>query len=81
MPYNVDPKLIELTQGAVEGSQLLHAAGYSFIVITNQSGIAYGYLPELALIVVEERSRQLLAEIGDPLAEFYYCPHHPDGIV
>lgn len=58
MPYNVDPELIELTQGAVEGLQLLHAAGYSFIVITNQSGIAHGYFPESALIAVEERSRQ-----------------------
>lgn len=28
MPYNVDPELIELTQGAVEGLQLLQAAGY-----------------------------------------------------
>lgn len=80
MPYNVDPELIELTQDAVEELQLLHAAGYSLIVTKNQSGIARGYFPESALMGVEERSRQSLAEVGVPLARFYYCPH-PDGIV
>jgi histidinol-phosphate phosphatase family protein len=44
-------------------------------------GIARGYFPESALLAVEERSRQLLAEVGVALAGFYYCPHHPDGIV
>lgn len=81
VPYNVDPERIQLTQGAVEGLKLLHAAGYQLIVITNQSGVARGYFPESALFAVEERSRQLLAEIGVSLAGFYYCPHHPDGVV
>lgn len=81
VPYNVDPKLIELTLGAVEGLQLLYAAGYSLIVITNQSGIAHGYFPESALVAVERQLRQLLAAVGVSLAGFYYCPHHPDGIV
>ena len=81
VPYNVDPERIQLTRGAVEGLKLLHAAGYQLIVITNQSGVARGYFPESALLAVEERSRQLLAEIGVSLAGFYYCPHHPDGVV
>lgn len=81
VPYNVDPERIQLTQGAVEGLQLLDAAGYQLIVITNQSGVARGYFPESALVAVEVRSRQLLAEIGVSLAGFYYCPHHPDGVV
>lgn len=81
VPYNVDPERIQLTRGAAEGLQLLHAAEYKLIVITNQSGIARGYFPEEALVAVEERSRQLLAEFGVPLAGFYYCPHHPNGVV
>lgn len=81
VPYNVDPERIQLTQGAVEGLKLLDAAGYQLIVITNQSGVARGYFPESALVAVEERSRQLLAEVGVSLAGFYYCPHHPDGVV
>ena len=81
VPYNVDPKRIQLTRGAVEGLHILYTAGYPLIVITNQSGVARGYFPESALMAVEERLRQLLAEAGIPLAGFYYCPHHPDGVV
>jgi D,D-heptose 1,7-bisphosphate phosphatase len=81
VPYNVDPELLQLTRGAVEGLHVLYTAGYRLIVITNQSGVARGYFPESALVTVEERVRQLLAEVGVQLAGFYYCPHHPDGVV
>lgn len=81
VPYNVDPERICLTQGAVEGLQVLSRSGYQLIVMTNQSGVARGYFPESALVAVEERLRQLLAEVGIPLAGFYYCAHHPDGVV
>ena len=81
VPYNVDPALIRLGPGAVDGLRLLHAAGYPLIVISNQSGVARGYFEETALVAVEARLRELLGEIGVPLAGFYYCPHHPDGSV
>jgi len=81
VPYNVNPDLMQLTPGAEEGLRSLHAAGYKLIIISNQSGIARGYFPEEALVAVEKRSHQMLAEMGVPLAGFYYCPHHPDGSV
>jgi D,D-heptose 1,7-bisphosphate phosphatase len=81
VPYNVNPDLMRLTSGAVEGLRSLHAAGYKLIIISNQSGVARGYFPEVALLGVIERSHQLLAEMGVPLTGFYYCPHHPDGSV
>lgn len=81
VPYNVDPKQIRLTPGAVEGLRLLHGLGYRLVVISNQSGVARGYFAETALAAVEGRLRELLAEVGVPLAGFYYCPHHPQGIV
>lgn len=81
LPYNVDPRRIQLAPGAELGLPLLHAAGYQLIVITNQSGVARGYFPETALAAVEARLRQLLLEIDVPLTGFYYCPHHPEGTV
>lgn len=81
VPYNVDPKCIQLTFGAVEGLRSLHQAGYLLIVISNQSGVARGFFAETALVAVEQRLRYLLGEIGVPLSGFYYCPHHPDGRV
>ncbi len=81
VPYNVDPARIVLAPGSREGLRLLHQMGYPLIVITNQSGVARGYFSESALSAVEQRLRELLAEISVPLAGFYYCPHHPGGVV
>jgi D-glycero-D-manno-heptose 1,7-bisphosphate phosphatase len=81
VPYNVDPARIRLLPGAVAGLRALHRAGFLLIVVSNQSGVARGYFPEAALAAVEERLRALLAAVGVPLAGFYYCPHHPDGVV
>lgn len=81
VPYNVDIQHIKLTQGAIEGLLLLEKAGYKLIVITNQSGVAHGYFPESALFAVENHLRQVLADEGISLTDFYYCPHHPKGIM
>jgi D,D-heptose 1,7-bisphosphate phosphatase len=81
VPYNVDPQHIRLMPGALIGLRLLHLAGYPLIVISNQSGVARGYFTEAALLAVEQQLRSLLAIFSISLAGFYYCPHHPDGIV
>ncbi|PIG94314.1 HAD family hydrolase [Gloeocapsopsis sp. IPPAS B-1203] len=81
VPYNVDPKRIKFTKGAVTGLQQLSGAGYVLIAITNQSGVARGYFQESALQGVEERLQQLLESAGVALSGFYYCPHHPQGVV
>jgi D-glycero-D-manno-heptose 1,7-bisphosphate phosphatase len=81
VPYNIDSKRMQFTQGAVAGLQLLHAANYALIVITNQSGVARGYFSEAALTELEQHLYKQLEEVGVSLAGFYYCPHHPDGVV
>src|SRR5437764_7290737 len=81
VPYNVDPARIRLAVGAAEALPLLHEAGYTLVVVSNQSGVARGLFPESALVGVERRLRDLLAGLGVPLAAFRYCPHHPDGVV
>ncbi|WP_211238298.1 D-glycero-alpha-D-manno-heptose-1,7-bisphosphate 7-phosphatase [Deinococcus pimensis] len=78
VPYNVDPARVTLAPGAREGARRLHEAGYALVVVTNQSGVARGLFEEDALRAVEERLTELL---GVPLAGFYFCPHHPEGLV
>lgn len=80
VPYNVDPSLLRLAPGAAEGLPRL-AQHYRLFIISNQSGIAHGKFDEAALTIVERRLGEMLAEIGAPLAGFYYCPHHPEGAV
>jgi len=79
VPYNVDPDLIILQERAVKGLQKLQGAGYKFIVVSNQSGVARGYFKEQALVNVREKLAQLLAANQIALEGFYYCPHHPEG--
>lgn len=81
VPYNVDPARMELLPGAVVGLRRLHAAGYRLLVVTNQSGVARGYFAEEALAAVRRRLGELFTGAGVPPPEFYYCPHHPNGIV
>jgi len=81
VPYNVDPAKIVFTHRAIESLQLLHQAGYQLFIISNQSGVARGLFPESALVAVEAHLRSLLKAAHLPLAGFYYCPHHPDGVV
>jgi histidinol-phosphate phosphatase family protein len=81
VPYNVDPAQIRLAPGAAEALPRLHAAGYRLVVVSNQSGVARGYFEASALGPVEARLRVLLEGLGVPLAGFYFCPHHPEGVV
>lgn len=81
IPYNVDPQLITLQADAIEGLKRLQVAGYLFVIVSNQSGVARGFFEEKMLVGVEQRIRQLLQERGIELSGFYHCPHHPDGIV
>lgn len=81
VPFNSDPERIRLAPGATPGLCLLAQAGYELIVVSNQAGVAHGLFAEAALIGVERRLRELLADIGVQLAGFYYCPHDPEGRV
>ncbi len=81
VPYNVDPSLMTLTEGAGEGLRKLQQAGYMLFVISNQSGVAQGKFSEEALKPVHEQLKKMLAKEGVTLHGFYYCPHHPKGRV
>jgi D-glycero-D-manno-heptose 1,7-bisphosphate phosphatase len=60
----------------------LQEAGYELVIVSNQAGVARGYFEEKDLQPVEEHlRRELLAHSNVDLAGFYYCPHHPEGVV
>lgn len=76
--YSVNPDLISLTDGAIEGLKKLHSAGFEFYVISNQQGVALGYFTEEDLVCVKEKVDELLGAHGLKIHGFYYCPHHQD---
>jgi len=81
VPYNVNPDLITLKPGAIEGLQRMQAQGYMLIMITNQAGVAKGHFTEDKLPAVEQRLQEMLAPHRLKLDGFYYCPNHVDGTV
>ncbi|MBN23143.1 MAG: hypothetical protein CL678_17795 [Bdellovibrionaceae bacterium] len=77
--YLSHPEELELFPGAAEGLRLLQDAGFFLIVVTNQSGIARGYLNEKTLSLIHEKMDELLKPHGVSILEYLYCPEHPDS--
>lgn len=71
----------EFLPGAVEALQALKKAGYSLVVVTNQSGIARGFYPESDYHALTAHMRERLNSAGVELDAVEYCPHLPDAAV
>jgi D-glycero-D-manno-heptose 1,7-bisphosphate phosphatase len=76
--YIRDANDVHLIDGVPNALARLRAAGYLLIVVTNQSGIARGWITPAQYAAVRDRLDQLLAAAGAPLDATYVCPHHPD---
>ncbi|HEB49646.1 MAG TPA: HAD family hydrolase [Desulfobulbus sp.] len=49
------------------------------VVVTNQSGLARGYFPDILLRQVHELMHARLADDGAHIDGLYVCPHHPEA--
>lgn len=76
--YITSPDQFELFSGAPEALASLKRAGARLIVVTNQSGVARGFLSRDDLDAVHRKLTRLLDDAGAALDAIYFCPHHPD---
>ncbi|MEA3238505.1 MAG: HAD-IIIA family hydrolase [Candidatus Bipolaricaulota bacterium] len=72
---------LELIPGAGEAIARLNAVGIPVIVVTNQAGVAKGYLTIADLEEIHARLRSELAKWEAHIDALYYCPHHPQATV
>jgi len=79
--YAYRPEQLEWIEGAPESVRLLNEAGYYVFVITNQSGVARGYYDEAAVKAFHAHMQGEHKQQRAHIDAFYYCPHHPEGIV
>lgn len=59
----------------------LREAGYALVLVTNQAGVARGYFDEAFVQEAHRHLAALLEADGVVLDGYYYCPHHPEGVV
>ena len=77
--YLKNPDDVELLPGAADGMLRLRKAGFSLVLITNQSGIGRGYFSQATVEKQHQRLAALLAQAGVALDDLRLCPHVPDA--
>lgn len=68
----------EFLPEVIKALKILSSTDYRIIILTNQSGIARGYLNEKTLKRIHEKMCDDLENEGVRIDGVYYCPHHPD---
>jgi D-glycero-D-manno-heptose 1,7-bisphosphate phosphatase len=72
---------IRLFPWTIDAIRALNRAGLPVVVVTNQSGIARGFLTEAIMHDIHRELTARLREGGATIDAYYHCPHHPDGSV
>lgn len=79
--YVNHPSRVRLLPGAADAVARLRARGFAVVVVTNQAGIARGYLPRSLVDAAHAELELQLAAAGTRVDGIYLCPHHPtEGI-
>jgi len=73
--YMRDPAQIHIYPGVPAALRKLRDDGFAVVIVTNQSGIARGFLTEEELRSVHEALQEQLAERGSAVDAIYYCPY------
>jgi histidinol-phosphate phosphatase family protein len=76
--YARDPEAVELLPGAAEGLKLLAERGWSFVVVSNQSGVGRGLITPEEMDAVQNRFLDMLAAHGVNFTASYLCVHSPE---
>jgi D-glycero-D-manno-heptose 1,7-bisphosphate phosphatase len=79
IPFNADCSKIRLAPEAGNALRFLHQQGFEIILISNQSGIARGYLTMKDMETAYETLQELLNPFEVALTGFYFCPHDPQA--
>ena len=79
--YPSRPEELILYAGLAPALRRLQAAGFQLVVITNQSGLARGLFTVEDLDAMHAYLADELARDGDHVDGFYFCPHHPEGVI
>jgi D-glycero-D-manno-heptose 1,7-bisphosphate phosphatase len=78
----IDPALVTLLPGVLEGCRAMRAAGFELVIASNQGSVARGGTTCEGVEAVNGRVRSLLVDASGHglIRAAYFCPFHPrDG--
>lgn len=78
-PEVYQPEHFALLPGVAEAIKKANSSGVPVIVVTNQPGIAKGFMTFNDHQRIRARMDQLLGEHGVFVDDYLFCPHHPDS--
>ena len=70
---------LRLFPWSIDAVRLLNRAGFAVVVVSNQAGVARGFLDEAFVEQVRRDIDARLAAAGARIDGWYHCPHHPDA--
>jgi D-glycero-D-manno-heptose 1,7-bisphosphate phosphatase len=71
----------EWIEGAAETIAAFNARGWWVFVVTNQSGVAFGYYTEEEMQALHDWMNAELEKRGARIDRIYHCPYHAEGSV
>jgi histidinol-phosphate phosphatase family protein len=72
------PMEVEVLPGVAARLHHCAAIGWRLVIITNQGGVAFGYLTETEAHAIQQTVLDALPVAVDST---YLCPHHPEGTI
>lgn len=79
--YTHKPEDLSLLPHVAEAIRAINESGRLVIVISNQAGIARGFYSAEQVDLFHAELNATLQSFGAHIDAFYYCPHHPEGVV
>jgi mannose-1-phosphate guanylyltransferase/phosphomannomutase len=75
----IDYKSFILKPLVLDAIKLISNLGYGIFIVTNQPGIAKGYISENEVELIHEKLLKQIMMAGGKVDDIFYCPHHPDS--
>lgn len=71
----------EIYSDVIESLKYALKKNFKIIIVTNQSGIARGIFDEKQFHKLMHKLKEYFHNNSISLLDYYYCPHHPKGIM
>lgn len=76
-----EPTDLEIIPGVFEVLKTLNNKGFLLFIISNQPSYAKGKTTLTKIKEIHRRLQEKIEDYGINITEYYYCYHHPDGII